>query len=416
MVVWAGWAGWVGWAAVVGLPGAVASAQFYSVGHAAGSTESSGVALSSDGMVAVGYSTPSLIGYTWTRSGGRVDFGSAAGMPVARSGGISGDGRVIVGTSYTQGGSQIAFRWSGPGTFQTLGTVSSFYSRTHAVDASADGGVIVGYANDRFEGMSVPFRWTAGGGMQSLGAFPGAALTEATAVSDDGRVICGTSVGQRSYGWTWTEEGGYEVLPVLDGTDGQSFAYGMNRLGSAVVGTAGFEAYSAMWRGGEVIRLGDVAGRPFTPYAVDDLGTVAVGITDGGASHWATVWTQARGAELLSDYLAANGVEIPTGVSLLSCTAVSADGRTFTGTAVSHDGPATAFGYVVTIPAPGVLVVAAWGLLSAGARRRGKGQTGRAVDHRAGRNGPPAFRRGARSGNRWSEDQQPASKAATKSS
>lgn len=356
------------WVAVVGLP-ATASAQFYSVGHAAGSTESSGVALSSDGTVAVGYSTPSLIGYTWTLSGGRVDFGSAAGMPVARSGGISGDGQVVVGTSYTQGGSQLAFRWSGPGTFQTLGTVSSFYSRTHAIDASGDGSVIVGYANDRFEGMSVPFRWTAAGGIQSLGAFPGAAKTEATAVSDDGRIISGTSVGQQSYGWTWTEERGYEALPTLDGTDGQSFAYGMNRLGTVVVGTAGFEAYSAMWRGGEVIRLGDVAGRPFTPRSVDDLGTVVVGITDG-AQHWATVWTQARGAELLADYLAANGVAIPDGVSLLECTAVSADGHTFTGTAISRDGPATAFGYVVTIPAPGVLVVAAWGLLSAGARRR----------------------------------------------
>ncbi|CAG1009323.1 hypothetical protein PHYC_03688 [Phycisphaerales bacterium] len=87
----------------------------------AGNVSSRLYGLSADGRVAAGTSYGSLQrnpGYVWTREGGRYDFGLEAGLPTATIVyGLSGDGTTAVGQATDLG----AFRWSGTGTYQSLG-------------------------------------------------------------------------------------------------------------------------------------------------------------------------------------------------------------------------------------------------------------------------------------------------------
>jgi uncharacterized membrane protein len=287
--------------------------------------------------------------------------------------GVSGDGLVSVGLAFTRVSGQndtlpLAYRWAGPGTYQSLGDPGRNTGST-AVDANRDGSVIVGNLSGTRGGSVRPFRWTAAGGLQSLG-FAGGDDTEAFAISDDGNKIIG-SVSAAGRGFVWTVDRGYEFVSGLHGGDGISFLYGMNRAGTIYVGNANIEATGAMWINGTVINLGKLAGTgAFFANAVDDFGTVVAGHSIASGPLIATVWTQARGIEPLSDYLASQGVTIPMGVMLRSCEAVSADGLTFAGGASIDGVPNSTFGYVVTIPCPGSAVFAVLSLLVSGRRQR----------------------------------------------
>jgi probable HAF family extracellular repeat protein len=77
---------------------------------------------------------------------------------------------------------------------QDLGTLGG--GRSGAYDVSADGTVVVGYAQNAAEQIRA-FRWTASGGMEDLNTTyaslltNGSVLMEARAISPDGRYIVG---------------------------------------------------------------------------------------------------------------------------------------------------------------------------------------------------------------------------------
>jgi probable HAF family extracellular repeat protein len=117
--------------------------------------------------------------------------------------GISGDGSVVVGVGTTDQSLYEAFRWEG-GVMTGLGHLTG--DNSAAFDVSADGSVVVGRTST-FNGYEA-FRWTAESGMVGLGdlTFPGGSpLSEAFAVSGDGRVIVGVSreehAGDTSFIW-----------------------------------------------------------------------------------------------------------------------------------------------------------------------------------------------------------------------
>lgn len=339
---------------------------FTLIGRPDGSLESVGTGLSSDGSTAVGYSTGIGGAYVWTASGGRYDFGFEQGIPIAsQARGVSGDGSVVVGFAGTNG-TPIAYRWSGPGTFESLGVIGRF-RKSYATDANRDGSVVVGRLEDGLGTVAEPFVWTRAGGMRSLGRVAGSFIAEATAVSDDGNTVVGWGVGGAERGFIWTAGAGMRMLQGLPGTDGSTEAFGLSRDGAIVVGFAGGEATGAMWRDGVVVNLGKLADtREFLAVGVDDLGSVVIGTSDG-TTHIATIWTPDRHIERLSDYFASLGMSMPAGASLVSCDAVSADGRTFTGTAVI-DG--VGIGFVATVPAPGSALLLGLGVLGATRHRR----------------------------------------------
>ncbi len=187
--------------------------------------------LSADGSVVVGtsYSGSDSTAYRWTSQTGIVPLGNLGGNPNSQeiANGVSADGTIVVGQSGSPSGPQ-AFRWTQATGMVGLGDLpgGDFSSEARAI--SSDGSVIVGEADSA--GGSEAFRWTAAGGMQGLGHVQPGNTGRALATSADGSVI----VGQDSGAFYWTQSGGMRSLAELLIND-----YG---LGSELAGWSLFEA------------------------------------------------------------------------------------------------------------------------------------------------------------------------------
>ena len=324
-------------------------------------------AISANGLVAAGqsYGLTTYPGFTWTVAGGRNDFGTQAGLP-ANTGarGISADGSVVVGRTASR-----AFVYRGPGTYQAIAPIGG-YTATAAAGVSGDGSIVVGnqFVPQTFASQS--FRWTSQTGVQNLGvARPGDAYSGTGAISRDGSTIVGESFGGLdSVAYTWRQSTGMIPLPALPGST-SSRAKGVNLDGSIVVGVSG-STHAVAWRDGQLMDLGLPSG--FSGYgqanAVNDLGSVVVGYAAVGPNQFASIWTPSFGMEFLSDYLVRNGIEIPSGWTLLNATAVSADGLTIAGW--GSNALTGSEGFVVTIPAPSSLLALSVGAILATRRRR----------------------------------------------
>lgn len=166
--------------------------------------ESYAKAISANGKVVVGdiFSERGSLMAVWRN--GKL----ARRFRVGTTGGaVSADGRWVVGFDATQGTGGL-FRWSKMTGLQDLDTTGNTFNFPRAV--SDDGGVIVGQGAD-----GTPFRWTAEGGIASLGVSTENGSGYATGVSADGRTIIGwfSSVGA----FIWKQEDGLRGLkPALE--------------------------------------------------------------------------------------------------------------------------------------------------------------------------------------------------------
>ncbi len=153
--------------------------------------------VSGDGAVVVGWSGSRA--FRWTATTGMTDLG-ALGENGADAFATNRDGSVVVGESYLAGNSTLrhAFRWSAAGGMQDIGTLGG--DNSSAVDVNADGTVVVGQAQ-LADGSQRAFRWSAATGMTDLGVLDGETESYAKGVSDDGRIVVGTS-GLRAFIWT----------------------------------------------------------------------------------------------------------------------------------------------------------------------------------------------------------------------
>jgi probable HAF family extracellular repeat protein len=115
-------------------------------------------------------------------------LGALPGDAESNAFGISSDGSVIVGYSGISTNVK-AFRWTSGGGMESLGALPGGDSIAYGV--SANGSVIVGRSTST-DGTRA-FRWTAASGMESLGTLPGGVFSEALDVSADGNVIVGFS-------------------------------------------------------------------------------------------------------------------------------------------------------------------------------------------------------------------------------
>jgi probable HAF family extracellular repeat protein len=348
------------------------------MGNAPGTVNSLTLALSQDGAVAAGYSVPGggstpLPGFTWTRSGGRYDFGLEPNMPEGTPAyGLSSDGNTIVGFMGGPGPDR-AYRRVGNGPLQDLGSGGYQYSRASGV--SGDGSIVVGHGQTVSGGSGQALRWTAQTGFQGLGWLPGDGYSEALAISRDGTTIVGDSGDSVNRPFVWRQGTGMQPLPPLaGGSVAFSSARGVNADGSVIVGNAdipgGGNYHAVRWTAAGALDLGALSGHPNTlAFAVSDDGLVIGGGADSATGPLAFLWTPATGMLALPDYLSMHGVTVPAGWRPAGVYAVSGDGRTFAGAAWNASGVIQ--GFVATIPAPSGAAVLFVSALFGAHRRRG---------------------------------------------
>jgi probable HAF family extracellular repeat protein len=145
--------------------------------------------------------------FRWTQATGMMGLGDLPGGGFhSFANAISGDGSVIVGasTSTASGISDFeAFRWTQATGMVGLGDLPGGNFASFATAVSADGSVIVGSSavaiGDGGLDIYAPFIWDAVNGMRDLRTvfaqlgltLPELTMTDATAVSDNGRTITG---------------------------------------------------------------------------------------------------------------------------------------------------------------------------------------------------------------------------------
>lgn len=317
--------------------------------------------------------------------------------------GVSADGSVVTGTTTSQNGTE-AFRWEN-GTIMGLGDLPSgglydegFYSSASAI--SANGSVITGFSSGR-KGFE-PFRWDQVNGMRGLAGFPleDSLDSRATAISADGSVVAGDirildeyglTIGEEAFRW---ENGTVTRLGNLFGESFGSRATAISADGSVVVGgSVGPDGDGPFrWENGVMMGLGSLLppergayGRAnaisadgsiivgatvgpneqgnFEAFRWDEInGIVGLGDLLGGRGSTATAtsadghviagftpqdsrggriepfrWTRTQGMQSLTDLLTEEGIDL-TGWELSRVTGISADGLTFVGDGTNPDG------------------------------------------------------------------------------
>ena len=307
---------------------------------------SNGAGVSADGSVVVGSSYLSdgttEHAFRWTSTGGMVDIGSLGGT-VSYANGVSADGLVVVGSSYLLGGTDYhAFKWaSGHMTdLLTLGGTSSY-----AYGTSFDGSVIVGASQTSGDTSFHAVKWSSAGMTDLLTL--GGSYSIATGVSGNGDVIVGWSnttgdLAAHAFKWSST---GMADLSTLGGT--RSYAYGVSSDGLVIVGvsqTAGDAvSHPFRWDSSGMSDLGVPIGYTdaFALAASSDgnvvVGNVGINCSACGGGP-AFRWSTSTGMELVSTWLSRAGVSLGP-LSLISATAVSADGSVVIGTADQPTGP-----------------------------------------------------------------------------
>jgi probable HAF family extracellular repeat protein len=315
---------------------------FQGLGYLPGDNGSGACGISADGSVVVGtsYSGSDGQAFRWTASTGMVGLPYLPGDTDARANGVSADGSTVVGYSEATVGTTKAFRWTSGGGTGNLGGMAGV-----ARSCSANGSVVVGRSS------AGAFRWTASTGMASLGG------SDARSVSADGSVVVG---GTGTQAFRWTASTGMVGLGFLPGSS-YSGANGVSADGLVVVGQSqlGPESWEAFrWTASSgMVGLGDLPGGSFSSAAtaVSANGSVVVGQGDGVYGGEPFYWTASDGMRSLRDILTNDCHLNVTGWSLAEPTGLSADGLTIVG--VGFDSTGHQRGWVATIPEPATLLL-----------------------------------------------------------
>jgi probable HAF family extracellular repeat protein len=279
--------------------------------------------------------------YLWTPAKGFMDLG--AGDPYNPTIGISSSGYYVVATRPGQDGNSSPARWNRVAGWLDLGhpangcPLSGNWGSGYGV--SHDGSVVVGLAWDcqvRAEG----FAWTQQGGMVSLGR-PLGKSSRASAISADASTVVGffedPQMGfRRAIRW----RNGKKDLIAGVHTPGEAAAVSSD--GQQIVGQASPSAFpggAAFYYTDRLglVPLGTISNSPSDQSfanGVSDDGTVVgwSGSFSGGLQ--AFIWSsKVHKAKMVSlrDSLIRRGAQIPTGLTLTTALAISADGSVVVG-------------------------------------------------------------------------------------
>ena len=166
--------------------------------------------------------------------------------------GVNNSGVVVGSMEHDVNETGRAWRWTGSGQVQDLGTLGGTQSFGLGIN---NAGVIVGAA-ERVGGVQHAYRWTESGGMQSIHAL--GQSSQANDINDTG-VIVGSyavsSINDRAF--RWSPEGGMQTLAMLPGHVSATATF-VNE-GGWIIGeqwNAQFQTTHVLWTpGGQVIDL-----------------------------------------------------------------------------------------------------------------------------------------------------------------
>jgi probable HAF family extracellular repeat protein len=302
--------------------------------------------MSDDGTTIVGYANgyqgQNLVATRWRN--GQIDFlGSENSFAFA----TSADGSVVVGDS------GLAFRWengnlqylvSNPGEWNSANAVSS-NGQFIAGSVGSSGGINTSYQK--------PCYWD-NDGLHVIENFGFATEGYATAISNDGQIIIGSS-GDRAFKW---QNGVMNYLGDVPGGIPAQRANGMSSDGSVIVGD-GFR-----WENGVMTALEELYGSQSQAQAVSGDGSIIVGSSGWESYSRAFIWDEIHGVRdlnwvLVNEY----GLDLG-GWTLRNAIAISEDGtKIFGGTGYS--------GYwIAEIPEPATVLFLSLGGWTVSRRRR----------------------------------------------
>lgn len=311
-------------------------------------------AVSADGTVVVGVSRGEA--FRWTQAGGMVGLGDLPGGSFySIAFGVSADGSVVVGQGWASG--FTAFRWTSAGGMVSLGVAPDDDPARIATAVSADGSVVAGVYGTL--GDPEAFLWTSTTGVIGLDDPSGPSDSIAYGISADGTTV----VGERGLAaFRWTSGGGMQSLGTLPNGSGLRSALAVSADGSVIVGEAPLEAFRWTSTGGAV-GLGQLNGHATRALGLSADGTVVVGSNgELEPDREAFRWTDATGMQSIEDIITAAGLgSAIAGWQLQEAWGVSADGRTIVGYGLNPLGQTEA--WVVVVPEPSSIALAASGAL-----------------------------------------------------
>jgi probable HAF family extracellular repeat protein len=337
--------------------------QFQNLGELpGGATGSFGGGISSDGTVIVGSSWSNfqfpndnaLVTFRWNRLQGMQPLRDLnnRNIPV-NANDASRDGTFICGDRYDN----QAFIWTRAGGSIGLGYLGgNSFIQSSAAAISADGTVVVGYSG-LSQQTSRAFRWTQATGMVSLGTLSGQSTASSFAndISGNGQVIVGESdsnIGRQAF--RWTQFARMEGLGDLPGGAVNSSAIATNTDGVIIVGrgTTAEGQVAFRWVQGQGMRsLGDLPGGTVNSEArgVSADGRVVIGLSSSASGLEGFIWDAGRGMRSLRDLLIRRGVSEAANWTSLWTNAISDDGRVIVCT--GDNGQGLYFAIRVEIPA-----------------------------------------------------------------
>lgn len=309
---------------------------FQPLGTISGMTDSEARGVSADGSVVVGIasrSSPSsaFAAIQWKATTGLVQLPSSG---LAQANAVAGDGLTVVGHERPTGSSiGYATRWIGGAKAGAYAAplVNDMSSGAHALAISSDGTVAAGlgeYVNEYPKAV----RWVAAAGTIERIDPSGHEESYACGISGNGSVVVGYTYNPDS-AFVWRAgDAGLTALPTLDADSGSS-ARAVSQDGKVIVGSSG--GLAVRWvDGASPVSLG-LAG---VAYGANTDGSVIVGRT-GTAFVWRS--SAVPQLQLLADVLLSAGANL-SGWTLEQASAVSIDGSTVVGFG-THDGSREGF-------------------------------------------------------------------------
>ncbi len=309
---------------------------------------SNAMGVSNDG-VAVGDMYVPNVGFRsfrWTVLTGIVQINGLAPTSNIFARVITPDGSVVAGENTNP---QVGFRLGDTIGLQGLNVPNEIeYDASAGNDVSDNGAVVAGLLSRVEDGTFRAARWTSVGGWQDLGALVDDYESAANAISGDGSVLAGYSVGNVFTAVRWDEVGGLVALPNPFGIQSSTAVIAMSGDAGVLVGQANDAAgatQAAVWRANGTTQLLPVP-------AGYDAGS-AFGVSADGGVIGGTAFLNNLGADIATYWIGNSVIDLRASLlasaqdvlawTLLAVTEVSPNGRYLVGRGINPDGALEGF-------------------------------------------------------------------------